>query len=97
MFAVSFAGNAIATAEPLLSSLNSSRTRPPSTRVAVQVRDDDRTGIELHGADPPRRALAKIGSVEVCTVVSASSVPPLSTSRNGSRGDRHDGQASRGG
>ena len=29
-------------------------------RVAVQMRDHDRTGIELHGADPPRRALAKV-------------------------------------
>ena len=29
-------------------------------RVAMQMRDHDRPGIELHGADPPRRALAKI-------------------------------------
>ena len=29
-------------------------------RVAMQMRDHDRTGIELHGADAPRRALAKV-------------------------------------
>ena len=61
MFSVSFPGSAIATAEPLRSSLNSSRTRCAFDRVAMQMRDHDRAGVELHGADPPRRAFAEIG------------------------------------
>ena len=30
-------------------------------RIAMKMRDDDRAGIELHGADAPGRALAEIG------------------------------------
>ena len=98
MFGVSFSGSAMATAEPLLSSL---QLKPHARRPRPHRHEDARPR-------PGRRRASRCRPARACarenrdrsrsgTVVSATSVPPGSTSRNGSRADRHDGQASRGG